>query len=554
MPEHRVRVVVTHLGGGFGGKCDFHFEAHIAALARAARRPVRLVLSRREEFVAPDKGRHAMVVDVATGRRRGRHDPGPRGADPPRLRARTRRDTPVLGQIAAMMIAGPVPHPRPRHRGAQRSTRTGRRRGRSGRRPGRRPAGPIEQHHDVARRPGRAGPARVPPAEPRRRRRRGPDPPAARGQRRARDASRPAVEPGRAGGPARAERGDRRRLGLVVQRAGAVRRLHPARRRRQRPDRDRRPGERDRRGHGPGDPRRRASSGCSPSDFAIAYQDTDAGPFDWGSSGSQTTFNNGRAVVEAAREVRRQLLELAAEALEASVDDLELADGHAGVRGSPDRRCTIAELASTAHDGALLLARGSRAAAGHAGAATRRRASAGSGSRRSPRRRSSATRPASGSTRRPASSACSRSSPATDFGRVLNPTGAEGQVTGGVVMALGNATLEGTVLRRRRPPAQPVAPRLQAAHDAPTRPTVEAIFVEHRPSNGGPRGSKGVGEPPIVPTAGAVANAIAAATGARVRRLPMTPERVWRAMTPARTGRPSERPFGPRRVAVGRTR
>ena len=72
MPEHRIRVVVTHLGGGFGGKCDFHFEAHVAALARAARRPVRLVLTRREEFIAPDKVTHAMVVDLETGLDRGR--------------------------------------------------------------------------------------------------------------------------------------------------------------------------------------------------------------------------------------------------------------------------------------------------------------------------------------------------------------------------------------------------------------------------------------------------------------------------------------------------
>jgi CO/xanthine dehydrogenase Mo-binding subunit len=45
----------------------------------------------------------------------------------------------------------------------------------------------------------------------------------------------------------------------------------------------------------------------------------------------------------------------------------------------------------------------------------------------------------------------------------------------------------------------------------------------------GPRGSKGVGEPPQVPTAGAIANAIAKVLGTRVRRLPMTPERVWAA-------------------------
>jgi hypothetical protein len=55
-------------------------------------------------------------------------------------------------------------------------------------------------------------------------------------------------------------------------------------------------------------------------------------------------------------------------------------------------------------------------------------------------------------------------------------------------------------------------------------------FVEAPAVNGGPYGAKGVGEPPIIPTAGAIANAIAAATGHRVRRLPMTPERVWRAM------------------------
>jgi CO/xanthine dehydrogenase Mo-binding subunit len=45
VPESAVRVVVTHLGGGFGGKCDFHLEAHAAALSRASGRPVKLVLS-----------------------------------------------------------------------------------------------------------------------------------------------------------------------------------------------------------------------------------------------------------------------------------------------------------------------------------------------------------------------------------------------------------------------------------------------------------------------------------------------------------------------------
>src|SRR5439155_24543275 len=69
IPESKVRVIVPLLGGGFGAKCDFHFEGHVAALARAAGRPVKLVFSRREEFVAPDHRREGMVIELETGAR-----------------------------------------------------------------------------------------------------------------------------------------------------------------------------------------------------------------------------------------------------------------------------------------------------------------------------------------------------------------------------------------------------------------------------------------------------------------------------------------------------
>src|SRR5262249_10126612 len=96
--------------------------------------------------------------------------------------------------------------------------------------------------------------------------------------------------------------------------------------------------------------------GMDPADFSILYQDTDAGPFDNGASRSQTTFNNGRAVIEASREVREQLLDLAAEELEAARTDLVLANGSVSVQGSPDRSVTIAELAGS---GTPLLGKGS---------------------------------------------------------------------------------------------------------------------------------------------------------------------------------------------------
>jgi len=63
-------VEVLVVGGGFGGKCGFHYEAHVAALSRAARRPVRLVFSRREEFIAPDRRREGMIVELTSGVRK----------------------------------------------------------------------------------------------------------------------------------------------------------------------------------------------------------------------------------------------------------------------------------------------------------------------------------------------------------------------------------------------------------------------------------------------------------------------------------------------------
>ncbi len=57
--------------------------------------------------------------------------------------------------------------------------------------------------------------------------------------------------------------------------------------------------------------------GIDPNDISILYQDTDVAPWDMGSCGSQTTFNSGRAILAAAQEVREQLLDAAAEQLEA---------------------------------------------------------------------------------------------------------------------------------------------------------------------------------------------------------------------------------------------
>ena len=87
-----------------------------------------------------------------------------------------------------------------------------------------------------------------------------------------------------------------------------------------------------------------------PENFTLLYQDTAAANWDMGSCGSQTTFNSGRAILAAAADVRDQLLDAAAAELEADREDLELAEGHVRVKGSPDRSVSIADLAGRRHD------------------------------------------------------------------------------------------------------------------------------------------------------------------------------------------------------------
>jgi CO/xanthine dehydrogenase Mo-binding subunit len=267
--------------------------------------------------------------------------------------------------------------------------------------------------------------------------------------------------------------------------------------------------------------------GISPDRVSILYQDTDAGAWDMGSSGSQTTFNNGRAVIAAASQARRRILSVAADKLEASADDLEIVDGVVRVRGVPGRTMSVADVAAALFANGELLTEQAAAIAGslpdNFGASCSGRV----------------VFPAFADptfTCQAARVAVDRDTgvvrvlelvAAHDFGRVINPEGARGQVEGGVVHSIGMALTEGTSYRD----GLQVNPhlldyKLQTAADAP------AIRVEFVETAGvmGPRGGKGVGEPPITAAAAAVANGIASAIGARVRQLPMTAPRVWAAV------------------------
>lgn len=115
-----------------------------------------------------------------------------------------------------------------------------------------------------------------------------------------------------------------------------------------------------------------------------------------------------------------------------------------------------------------------------------------------------------------------------DVGRAINPQRVEGQIQGGAVQGIGYALSEEIVIEEGNNLSSLFADYLiPTAADVPD---VEAIVLEVFEGKG-PFGARGIGEAPVGPSAAAIANAIAAATGVRLTQLPFTPERVLKALT-----------------------
>jgi CO/xanthine dehydrogenase Mo-binding subunit len=120
-----------------------------------------------------------------------------------------------------------------------------------------------------------------------------------------------------------------------------------------------------------------------------------------------------------------------------------------------------------------------------------------------------------------------------DVGRVINPLGARSQIEGGIIQALGHTFSEH---RLDDPHTGTVLTKTLDAYKLPTIADVPEIvcdLVDEPDAHLTNLGSKGLGEPPIVPTAAAIANAIRDATGADVTSLPITREEILRALREA---------------------
>jgi CO/xanthine dehydrogenase Mo-binding subunit len=262
------------------------------------------------------------------------------------------------------------------------------------------------------------------------------------------------------------------------------------------------------------------------------YPDTALTPWDQTTSSSRSTLMMGDAVRLAAEEIRTQLRHLAADLLEAGEADVELGAGAAWVRGVPERRLTYADVVKRSRSGNVL-GSGSAASEGHLDPET------GQGI----------------ATNRFFQAACA-AEVAVDLdtgrvtveglnlqtyaGQVVNPTLAELQSEGNVAFGVGQALLEEIVLDAGQVQNATLGDyMIPSLLDMPDQLEVGLLEDPHGQLHG--LGESGA---PVVPAA--IGNAIFNACGARVRELPITPEKVLMAL---RARRDVERSSGPDEAA-----
>ena len=267
-------------------------------------------------------------------------------------------------------------------------------------------------------------------------------------------------------------------------------------------------------------------------EIVVNIGDTDTGPHCMGTFASRATHRVGNAVIAAATEARRALLEVAGEELEVAVADLEL-DGHGNlvVRGTPARSVKVADIASMAQF-------------------KYGRTIAGRGSYMKPR---SVVDPETGAMDPDSTEAhaCTVAEVEVDtdtgevtvlsirsayeVGRQVNPALVQGQIVGGAWMGMSHALYETTAPYY---PAPDHSPRDFSEYLMPgmlEMPEIECVVLEI-PSANGPFGVKGVGEMTANSPIPAIANAIYHATGVRIDDLPITPEKILRGLDARQAG------------------
>ena len=266
---------------------------------------------------------------------------------------------------------------------------------------------------------------------------------------------------------------------------------------------------------------------------------TDSSPVCTGTFASRATFVAGKAVEKAAERVRERILDIAGKELEIDASDLEIVDGEVLAKGAPQKKIAVSDVAAAATwtYGELITGTGAQL-----------------------KDYASIVDPETGQVDLPPHSAISYAACAAevevddetgvvqvtrlvqvyDVGRAINPTLVEGQIEGGAVQGLGLGVLENCY------PYYPSAEHRGGefgSYLAPgfeDLPKIDTIIIEN-PSSDGPYGAKGIGEMANNAQPPAIASAVYDAVGVWVTELPITPEKVLRALEakaePARDGK-----------------
>ncbi|MBS3918023.1 MAG: xanthine dehydrogenase family protein molybdopterin-binding subunit [Deltaproteobacteria bacterium] len=269
--------------------------------------------------------------------------------------------------------------------------------------------------------------------------------------------------------------------------------------------------------------------GVNLEDINVISNDTDLTPYDLGSWGSRTTFMNGNAVLDAARNTKKEIITVASEMLEANPDDIILEGGRVFVKGSSDQY-SFSELADYAINkrGVPISGKGRFVDKLPSGYTIKE------GFAKNIPTFAFGTQAAEVEIDEETGEVkVLKVVAAHETGTTINTLMAEGQIEGSVVQGIGYALMEGLTLKNGK-----VINDGFIDYKIPTFgdiPEIETILIETNDPHG-PFGAKGIGEPGLVPTAPAIANAIFNAVGIMIKELPITPEKILKALKEKKGG------------------
>ena len=274
--------------------------------------------------------------------------------------------------------------------------------------------------------------------------------------------------------------------------------------------------------------------------FKTNLPDTDYTPYEWQTVASRITYSAGNAVLLAARDARRQLEATGSAVLGVAADSVELRDGFAYEKNNPDNRVAVKDIAMgvllpQGAVGAPVVGRGQFIPAGLTGLDPETGQETEGGKGPAPFYTFGAQVADIEVDTETGEIVVKKITAAYEVGRVINQAMCVAQVQGGILQGLSSALFEQLIMENGKPLNNNfVDYKIAAAADTPE---MDIVLLETSPQPDGPFGAKGIGEPTMVPTAPAIANALYDAIGVRIKDLPLTAEKVWLALQEKTAGK-----------------